>query len=186
MQEAICKVVKHQVGKKKTAINLFLSGSQIQFYHIQWPFCQLFSSQVQYVKNSSEKYSLKQDTSKITPRSTWWSWNTDTLENGHLKVFRTIKEFFKLVDFQILSQTSKGEKQGNCLVSSRKGKGWQGKLADKEVWREEKISKLWINQSNNSDEKLFHQNHDWDQSTKICWDLYLLLNVNINSCQQIN
>ena len=116
----------------------------------------------------------------------WWSRNNDTLENWHLKVFRTIEEFFKLVDCQILSQTSKGGKQGNCLVSSRKGIGWQGKLADQEVWREEKISKLWINQSNNSDEKLFHQNHDWDQSTKICWDPYLLLNVNINSCQQIN
>ena len=32
----------------------------------------------------------------------------------------------------------KGGKQGNCLVSTRKGIGWQGKLADKEVWRGKK------------------------------------------------
>ena len=46
VRKAVRKVVKHQVDKKKTANNLFLRGSQIQFDHIQWPFRQPFLSQV--------------------------------------------------------------------------------------------------------------------------------------------
>ena len=138
--------------------------------------CQKLFWKVQFETRHKQDYT----TINVMVQKHWHAgeWTSESVQDN--------KEFFKLVDCQILSQTSKGGKQGNGLVSSRTGKGWQGKLADKEVWREEKISKLWINQSNNSDKKLSHQNHDWDQSTKICWDPYLLLNVNINSCQQIN
>ena len=184
VQMALCKVVKHQVDKKKTAINLFLRGSQIQFDHIQWPFRQPFLSQV------SPKTVLK---------STVWN-NTqarlhhdqhdgpETLTRWRMDIWKCSGQSRNFSSWLIVGSfpKHKGGKQGNGLVSHQRGKGWRGKLAEKEVWREEKISKLWISQSNNSDKKLSHQNHDWDQSTKICWDPYLLLNVNINSCQQIN
>ena len=149
-----------------------MRGSQIQFIHIQWPFSQLFSSQVQYVKTllKSTIWNKTQARLHHDQRD-----GPETLSRWRKDIWKCSgqsRNFFSWLIVRSCPKQAKVENKQMVLFLVEQAK------VDKEnrqIKKSEGNKKSPSCESSNQTTQT--KNHDWDQSTKICWDLYLLLNV---------